>query len=377
MPDNRLELWKQRDERLRKALNYEPVDRIPVLFSGGAWAPIAMGLKLSTYCTDPDAAFDVALEAMDSLPGLDGSNPLPSGLITPGLTAMWLSKIKVPGIELSDDALWQVEENETMRVEDYDIILNKGWEAFMGEMFSRVQKFDLFERSNAWMMANGPGLAQRYYDRGYALLCCMATSIPFEALCGARSMEKFYFDCYRMPDKVKAALDIGQQFYVNLAIHGTKMLGIPATWVGGWRAASALVSRKIWDKLVFPYFHDMITQLHDNGISSILHFDQNWDRDLKRFLEFPKGCVFAPDGATNIRLAKEILGDHVAFLGDVPPAMLAAGTPDDVRTYVKELIRDLGPTGLIMHSGCDIPFNAPRSNVEAMIEATYEFGTYA
>lgn len=121
----------------------------------------------------------------------------------------------------------------------------------------------------------------------------------------------------------------------------------------------------------------MYTQLNEHGIRSILHFDQKWDRDLKRFLELPKGCVFAPDGATNIHLAKEILGDHMSFLGDVLAATLAVGTPDDVRTYVKELIRDLGPTRLIMHSGCDIPYNSPRANVQAMIDATHEFGTYA
>ena len=280
MPDNKLALWKQRDERLRKALNYEPVDRVPVLFSGGAWSPVAMGLKLSKYCTDPGAAAEVNLDAMDTLPGLDGINLQQGGLITPILSALWFSKVSVPGIELPDDALWQVEEGETMKVEDYDIILNKGWGAFMGEMLPRVQKMDLFQKSNEWMAVNGPGLAQRHYNRGYSVLCSMVTTIPFEVLCGARSMEKFYFDCYRMPDKVKAALDIGQQFYVDVAINCTKRDGIPATWVGGWRSASGMVSRKIWDTLVFPYFHDMVTQLSNNGIRSILHSTHCCPRQL-------------------------------------------------------------------------------------------------
>jgi uroporphyrinogen-III decarboxylase len=37
---------------------------------------------------------------------------------------------------------------------------------------------------------------------------------------------------------------------------------------------------------------------------------------------------------------------------------------------------DLDPTGLVMNSGCDIPYNAPRVNVEAMVAATRDFGTY-
>ena len=58
-------------------------------------------------------------------------------------------------------------------------------------------------------------------------------------------------------------------------------------------------------------------------------------------------------------------------------ATLASGTPDDVRAYVRDLIRDLGPTGLIMNSGCDIPYTSPKENVRAMVEATHEYGTFA
>ena len=120
----------------------------------------------------------------------------------------------------------------------------------------------------------------------------------------------------------------------------------------------------------------MITRLQAEGILCVLHFDQNWDRDISRFLQFPKGCVLSLDGSTDIRRAKRMLSDHMAFLGDVPPALLAAGAPGDVYSYVRDLVRNLGPTGLVMNSGCDIPYNASRANVEAMVAATREFGTY-
>lgn len=374
---NKLDIWRQREARIRKALNYEPVDRIPVLFYGVAWAPLSQGLPLSHFCTDPEAGVEATLDALDSLPDVDGINQPTGGLISVGLTSLWLSRVEIPGRELPENTLWQVHEEETMKVEDYDIILNQGWEAFLAYIGAKVHKPDLLEKNNEWLRTKGPGLTQRYRERGYSILASMDTTIPFEALCGARSMQKFFFDCYRMPDKVKAALDIGQSFYTNLAISGTSMTDIKATWVGGWRAASALVSPKIWDKLVFPYYHDMLTKLHEHGILCVLHFDHNWDRDIKRFLEFPKGCVLALDGATDIRRAKDILGDHMVFLGDVPSSLFAAGTPDAVYKYVQELIRDLGPTGLIMNPGCDIPPNAPRANVEAFVTATHECGTYA
>jgi uroporphyrinogen-III decarboxylase len=377
MSEDRLELWRQRDARIRKALNYEPVDRIPILFFGTAYAPISQGMPLSTYCTDPEESWRADLDAMDSLGDIDGINAMTVGLLPCELSGLWLSRTEIPGRELPENSLWQVREEETMKVEDYDVILNQGWEAFVGRMLAQVQKPDLVEKHNAWIAANYADLPRRFYSRGYAVLSGTATTIPFEVLCGARSMQKFFFDCHRMPDKVKAALDVAQPFYIQSAIEATDICGVRCTWVGGWRAASAMVSPNIWNRLIFPYYHDLITKLHERGIRCLLHFDHNWDRDIARFLELPRGCILALDGATNIRRAKEILGDHMVFLGDVPSSLLAAGTPDDVRRYVRELIRDLGPTGFIMNPGCDAPLNTPRANMEAYVAATHECGTYS
>jgi len=36
------------------------------------------------------------------------------------------------------------------------------------------------------------------------------------------------------------------------------------------------------------------------------------------------------------------------------------------------LIRELGPEGFILHSGCDIPANAKLENVKAMVAAALE-----
>jgi uroporphyrinogen-III decarboxylase len=378
MPEDKLAVYCQREARIRKALNYEPVDRIPMIYFGTAWAPYTQGIPLSRFCSDLDTVLNSTLDAMDLLGEIDGINMMQgSGLVSCRLGDLWLSKIEIPGRELPDNALWQVREQEVMKFEDYDLILNQGWEAFLASFRPKVLKMDLLEKQTAWLKEHGATLAQRYYSRGYAVLTCSSTTIPFEPLCGARSMEKFFFDCYRSADKVKAVMDVIQPFMVSNAIRATTFMGVKGTWVGGWRAASAMLSPKIWDRLVFPYYQDLIAKLHAQGILCLLHFDQNWDRDLARFLEFPKGCVLALDGATDIRRAKEVLGDHVAFLGDVPASTLVAGTPDDVYNYVRDLIRDLGPRGLLMNPGCDIPFNAPRVNVQAMVTATRECGSYA
>ena len=373
-----LALWRERHERVQRALAYEPVDRVPLTFLGPAYAPASQGMPLSRFCTDPEAAVDVTIACLEELGDIEGLNMMVFGLFPVHLTNQWLSRIDVPGIELPDDSIWQVHEAEVMTVADYDTIVEDGWPAFLGQLMPKLHKPELLATHDAWCAENLPNVASRYHERGYATLCSMITSIPFEALCGGRSMQAFYMDCYRIPDKVKAALDAAQQFYVDVAVAVTDLLGVKSVWVGGWRSASAMVSPKIWNELVWPYYKDLVTQLHERGIFSVLHFDQNWDRDVARFLELPRrSFAVAFDGLTDIRRAKQILGDHCAFLGDVHAATLASGTPDDVRAYVRDLIRDLGPTGLIMNSGCDIPYTSPKENVRAMVEATHEYGTFA
>lgn len=44
-------------------------------------------------------------------------------------------------------------------------------------------------------------------------------------------------------------------------------------------------------------------------------------------------------------------------------------TPDTVYDYCTRLIRELGPGGFMLQSGCDIPTNAKLENVKAMVAA--------
>ena len=75
------------------------------------------------------------------------------------------------------------------------------------------------------------------------------------------------------------------------------------------------------------------------------------------------------DGDTDIFRAKEVLGDHMCLMGDVPASMLFYKSSEDVYKYCFRLIRELGPTGFILQSGCDIPANAKLENVQAMVAA--------
>jgi uroporphyrinogen-III decarboxylase len=64
----------------------------------------------------------------------------------------------------------------------------------------------------------------------------------------------------------------------------------------------------------------------------------------------------------------------MAIMGDVPAPLLSTGAPDEVRRYVRDQARDVGPTGLILCPGCDAPIDAKPENMEAFVAASLEFG---
>jgi uroporphyrinogen-III decarboxylase len=370
-------VYRERLARIRSTVALEPVDRIPFVFMGSAFAPRFLGVSIAAFCSDPDLRVDVTLEAMDRLGGhFDGINMLPAGRISAALSGMWLSRVAIPGRDLPEDSLWQVDEAEVMRVDDYDAIIEQGWSSFLRSYMPRVIDVAELDANRSWLGANLETVVQRFRERGYVPVSCGATTIPFECLCGGRSMQEFYLDLHRMPDKVKAALDAIQPDLIRAGLETARRSGVPAVWVGGWRAASAMLSPKMWNEFVFPYYLELVHQLAERDVVSVLHFDHDWTRDLSRLRELPaRRCILNLDGWTDIRRAKEILGDHMAIMGDVPAPLLATGTPDDVYGYVRDLARDVGPTGLILCPGCDAPIDAKPGNMQAFVAASLDFGS--
>jgi uroporphyrinogen-III decarboxylase len=368
-------LYEERRTRLEKALACEPVDQIPAVYMGIAPAIRHMGVSMAEFCADPDKALATTLDYMDTLGGIDGINLHPPTHMPWLLTAIWWSHVLIPGRELPPDSLWQVQEAEVMKVEEYDVLIEKGHQAFQNYILPKVMDVADLQAGQTYLFGTIAQTTQAFRDRGYEPLSCGITTIPFEVLSGARSMQQFTFDLYRRPDKVKAAMDVMVPDLIGLGVGTCQLAGLPRVWLGGWRAASAMLSPKLWDRFVWPYYHQIGMALIENGIMPILHWDQDWTRDLGRLKEFPaKKVALNPDGMTDVRKAKEILGDNVSIVGDVPSSIFAAGTPDDVYAYVRDLVRDIGPTGLILCPGCDAPINTKRENMLAFAAAAREYG---
>jgi hypothetical protein len=358
------ELFNERLARIKSAVALQPVDRIPVVISNDMFAPTHMGVKMGDFVTDVSLSSKTIIDSAVEL-GVDGVQfPFMDPRL---LSTLWLTKIKLPGVHLPEDALWQAHEEELMTTEDYDVIIDKGWNYFCQDFM--LNRLDNVMAKLAPTFAFMPTAYKNAMDAGIVSVCAGFPTPPLEMICGGRSMAKFMTDLYKRADKVQAAFDTAMIDIITntKALLANKPMGV---WVGGWRGASASLSPKLWQRFVWPYIKKLAEVVLEAGVIPIFHLDSNWERDLAFFKEMPKGkCIIFPDSETNIFKIKEILGDHMCINGDVPASLLTLATEEAVYNYSVKLIKEIGPTGFMLGQGCDIPMNAKLENVKAMVAA--------
>ncbi len=363
-------ILSERTTRIKNAVAFKSPDRVPVVLEYAGFAALVTGTPMAEFLSSPAKATQTMIQAYKLVGDGDAINY--GSFSSYGLSYLFAAKVRVPGVDLPSDEIWQVLESELMTREDYDRILDIGWVNFFRE-FLTERVFNDAEPSLLPENQEGVDVLGLWGEEGVPVLSGGDVTTPFELLCGGRSLEKFFMDLIEIPEKVVAVMDEIVQHLAEGAIRTASDRGYPVAWVGGWRTAPSMISPDMWERFVWPYFRRLVNEVLEAGLIPLLHLDANWERELGRFREFPKGrVIMALDGDTDIFKAKEVLGDHMCLMGDVPATMLAFGTPDEVYAYSSKLIREIGPEGFILQSGCDIPANAKLENVQAMVAAAMD-----
>lgn len=363
---NSFELRAPRLERMTRAVTLESTDRTPIMAWIDAWAATYRQGSMARLSTDPLYANQLILETVADFPELDMIEV--SAALPRNVAAATLSKVKVAGKELPEGSLWQVDEQEYLTDEDYDRILQIGWKAWKFEYYGRVLGFTPQDFEELGKL--GAIIGQRTFEAGIPTLSDVFPNIPLDPLAGARTMAKFMTDLYRIPDKLKAVMDVMVVDTIEEMRGMIRTIKPFSVLMAVARGSSAFLSPRLWNKFVWPYLLQLSHAAVEEGVFVNLHLDGDWNRDMERFKEMPRGkCIWACDNGSDIFKLKSTLDGHMAIKGDVPPALLALGTPDDVHAYCVRLIREIGPTGFILAPGCTMPQNAKAENVRAMIQA--------
>lgn len=359
------ELFNEHVDRIRKTIAQEKTDRSPIMLHAGAFLLRHAGGKLAELVTDNLAAEEKIVKSLKSFGDVDcviGTSGYP-----PISGAMALSHSRSPGRELPEDMQWQIDERGLMTEEDYDILIEKGWNFFYPDFCKRYLDNALEEMKYYGSIAGEA--SKKFTDEGVVILTPVMAGTPLAAFSGGRGIPKFMRDLHRIPDKIEAACEaamVDRMDNLRKQIRDAKPI---AVFLGGGRGAGDFLRMKDFDRFMWRFFKQIVDTILEEGADIYFHLDLEWDRFLNYFLEVPKGrAIFHPDSATDIFKAGEVLKDRMAFMGDVSPSLLTLGSPEEVHAYCKRLMDTFVPTGFFMGAGCCVPHNAKPENVQAMMD---------
>lgn len=361
-------------ERFEAAVALERPDRVPVMPLMSAFAVRAQGLTQGAAWRDPQLGFRAMLDTFEDLGGFDRLyKPNLFWPVAGGRFCAAPVRVKIPGKQLAEDALNQIDEVELFSRADYDKIAAKGWNAFWEEHYEKMTG----GRSMQKLAAAQDRLLEEYIrevdiclEKDIQPLFGAYVDSMVMAFSMSRTLTQFTMDLYEVPDKVKAAMDACCDDLIRNALDVVGRTGIPLVFIVLERGSAFYYRLEVFEEFEWPYLQRYVDAFLSEGLTPWFHFDTDWGRNLPYLRQLPRGrCVCDLDGTTDIFHAKEILGGHMCISGDVPAALLSLGKPADVQAYCERLIDEVGRDGgFLLSTGCECPVDARVENVRAMVE---------
>lgn len=360
-------------ERVDAAIALEKPDRTPVMPLMVSFPIRHRGMTQGEAWRDLDKAFQATLDTYNDLGGFD---MLPkTNVYWPMLGGKFCNapiRNLVPGRDLAEDALAQIDERVLFEREAYDRIAALGWNGFWEEHYPEMsgksmQKLAVIQNRLLDRYCREKQICE---DRGIPVLLGAAVDSVLMAFSLCRTLTQFTMDLYEIPDKVKAAMDASCDDLIRNTLETIKITKTPLAFIVLERGSGAIYRLDVFERFEWPYLQRFVDAFLSEGITPWFHLDTDWSLNLPYFKALPRGkCVADLDGTTNIFKAKEILGGHMCISGDVRADLLTLGKPEGVREYCCRLIDEVGKGGgFLLTTGCECPVDAKFDNVKMMID---------
>ena len=146
-------------------------------------------------------------------------------------------------------------------------------------------------------------------------------------------------------------------------------------------ASNQIISPIQFEKFVLPFQVELHEKILAMGIKYLLcHICGEQNRNLPYWVQVPMGSpgIISIGKEVDISTAIEYFGETCIIAGNIEPAILQAGTPEEIYELCRQAI-DKGksaPRGYALMQGCEVPVNTPPYNLYTMKRAIDDFGWY-
>jgi uroporphyrinogen decarboxylase len=195
---------------------------------------------------------------------------------------------------------------------------------------------------------------------------------PLSFASNLRGPQQILYDMIDRPRMVHQLLEI--------ALEATKTFAEAQVVSGGvgtvnvYDPMATLVSNRMVEEFSFAYLEPLIRHIRGLGALVLLHICNDTTRLLNRMVEIGAN-ILSLDVQVDLTQAKEIVGDRASLSGNVATWNLARLSPEEIYRESCRCIEKAAKGGhFTLSSSCEVPFETPEENIDAMVRAARVFG---
>jgi uroporphyrinogen decarboxylase len=187
----------------------------------------------------------------------------------------------------------------------------------------------------------------------------------------------------KKPELVHRLLRMATDHLVEVVRHWVSTFGKGRVKVQIWEpmATNRIISAKQFAGFILPYQIELHEKMLQMGVKSILcHICGEQNLNLPHWIQVPMGDsgIISIGKEIDIPTAIKYFGEKYVIAGNIEPAILQTGTPEQVYGICRRLIEQgkQAPRGYALMQGCEVPVNTPPYNLYSMRKAIEENGWY-
>jgi len=414
--------YRNRVKRLLEVLSLKEPDRVPVLFNGEEYILEHAEFIPKDLFYNPDRVLAATLKIHQDfdleyqIPGFCYSGHVLDIL---GMHLIRWPGSSTPGLALPDDTIYQYVEDEYMRADEYDELIENPEGYILRKYLPRIctKLSGLSEMPNLFNMIEVPGfvgtlsslatgtklrqtvdrlleaadhageISARIGDIARTITRTMGTpsfygSITF-APCDMigdtmRCTLGLMKDLYRYPDKVLAAAEALVPMAIQMAVQGIRKGDSPIVVIPLHKGSDIFLSPEQFDTFYWPSLKALMLGLINAGCIPAPFAEGSFNKRLDAIAKdpLPPGQSLWIFDQTDMGMAKEKIGDWACIGGNVPASLFKQGNCDMLEAYCRELIETCGSGGGFCLSPGAVITQANPKNVRTFLNCGKKFGRY-
>ncbi len=195
---------------------------------------------------------------------------------------------------------------------------------------------------------------------------------PWTLAANLRGLERLIFDTADDPDFVHNLMRFTTE-WIKVWITTVRETGI-GIGMGEASASCSVISPRLYKTFIKPYHEEIFNYFKERKLYISLHICGYIDPIMEDVLSTGVGMI-SIDSPSSLRKMVELSRGKVVVMGNVPTALFAEGTKEEMEAAVKECIDTAASASrYILCSGCEIPLTSREENIRYFMEATNKYG---